>query len=120
MINPCHRGTHAGVTAMTQYTRGAGGSRTPTDPAGPVSPGPSAPWEALQIEPVVDLDEEDVVGLDAEQVAGIGTEVEGADVLGARGVGIQPLLLDRDGLHTGVTDCHRIASLMEVPEYLSL
>lgn len=38
MINPCHRGTHAGVTAMTQYTRGAGGSRTPTDPAGPVSP----------------------------------------------------------------------------------
>lgn len=41
-----------------------------------------------------------------------------SDVLGARGVGIQPLLLDRDGLHTDVTDCPRIASLMEVPEYL--
>ena len=40
-----------------------------------------------------------------------------SDVLGARGVGIQPLLLDRDGLHTGVTDCPRIASLMEVVEY---
>ena len=41
-----------------------------------------------------------------------------SDVLGARGVGIQPLLLDRDGLHADVTDCPRIASLMEVPEYL--
>ena len=41
-----------------------------------------------------------------------------SDVLGARGVGIQPLLLDRDGLNTNVTDCPRIASLMEVVEYL--
>ncbi len=41
-----------------------------------------------------------------------------SDVLGARGVGIQPLLLDRDGAHTHVTDCPRIATLMEVAEHL--
>jgi len=41
-----------------------------------------------------------------------------SDVVGARGVGIHPLLLDRDGTQTRVTDCPRISSLMEVPEHL--
>lgn len=41
-----------------------------------------------------------------------------SDVQGARGVGINPLLLDRDGAHTNVTDCPRITSLMEVAEHL--
>ena len=41
-----------------------------------------------------------------------------SDVQGARGVGIHPLLLDRDGIHTDVTDCPRISSLVEVVEYL--
>ncbi|MCZ6789960.1 MAG: HAD family hydrolase [Chloroflexi bacterium] len=41
-----------------------------------------------------------------------------SDVLGARGVGIHPLLLDRDGTQTHVTDCPRISSLMEVVEHL--
>ncbi|MCH7706134.1 MAG: HAD-IA family hydrolase [Chloroflexi bacterium] len=41
-----------------------------------------------------------------------------SDVQGARGVGIRPLLLDRDGVMTDVTDCPRIGSLMEVLDYL--
>ena len=41
-----------------------------------------------------------------------------SDIIGARGVGIHPLLLDRDGTQTHVTDCPRIASLMEVVEHL--
>ena len=41
-----------------------------------------------------------------------------SDVQGARGVGIRPLLLDRDGVMTDVTDCPRIGSLMEVLDHL--
>ena len=41
-----------------------------------------------------------------------------SDVVGAHGVGIHPLLLDRDGTQTHVTDCPRISSLMEIPEHL--
>ena len=41
-----------------------------------------------------------------------------SDVVGARGVGIHPLLLDRDGTQAHVTDCPRISSLMEVVEHL--
>jgi len=41
-----------------------------------------------------------------------------SDVEGARGVGIRPLLLDRDGVMTDVTDCPRIGSLIEVLNYL--
>ena len=41
-----------------------------------------------------------------------------SDVVGARGVGIYPLLLDRDGTQTHITDCPRISSLMEVVEHL--
>ena len=41
-----------------------------------------------------------------------------SDVVGARGVGIYPLLLDRDGTQTLITDCPRISSLMEVVEHL--
>ncbi len=41
-----------------------------------------------------------------------------SDVQGAQGVGIRPLLLDRDGVMTDVTDCPRIGSLIEVLDYL--
>ena len=41
-----------------------------------------------------------------------------SDVVGSQGVGIHPLLLDRDGTQTHVTDCPRISSLMEVVEHL--
>jgi putative hydrolase of the HAD superfamily len=41
-----------------------------------------------------------------------------SDVLGAKGVGISPLLLDRDGFWEGVKDCPRIRSLSEIVNYL--
>jgi len=40
------------------------------------------------------------------------------DVVGARGVGIRPLLLDRYGYYEHVTDCPRISSLHQVVDYL--
>jgi putative hydrolase of the HAD superfamily len=40
------------------------------------------------------------------------------DVLGARGVGISPILLDRADYYAEITDCPRIKSLTEVIEYL--
>jgi putative hydrolase of the HAD superfamily len=41
------------------------------------------------------------------------------DVLGARGVGISPILLDRADYYAEITDCPRIKSLTEVTKYLS-
>ena len=40
------------------------------------------------------------------------------DVVGANGVGMRGILLDRSGLFEGVTDCPRIHSLTQVAEYL--
>ena len=42
-----------------------------------------------------------------------------SDIDGARGVGINPVLLDRDGNHGNVPDCPRIESLMELPALLA-
>jgi len=41
-----------------------------------------------------------------------------ADVVGARGVGIKPLLLDRDGFGSELDDCTRIRGLGEVAGHL--
>ena len=41
-----------------------------------------------------------------------------SDVLGAKGVGINPLLLDRDGFWEGINDCPRIRGLSETVNYL--
>ena len=38
-----------------------------------------------------------------------------SDVDGARNVGIQPILLDRDRNHVGYSECPRIETLMELP-----
>jgi putative hydrolase of the HAD superfamily len=40
------------------------------------------------------------------------------DVLGARGAGMQAILLDRTGYHEDITDCPRIRTLAEVAEHL--
>ena len=40
------------------------------------------------------------------------------DVLGARGVGISPILLDRTDYYAEITDCPRIHSLVEISKYL--
>lgn len=40
------------------------------------------------------------------------------DVVGARGVGINPILIDRYDLHPDISDCPRIHSLAELAPYL--
>jgi len=42
-----------------------------------------------------------------------------SDVLGARAVGIHPVLIDRDGWHPKLDDCPRIASLRELESLLA-
>ena len=42
-----------------------------------------------------------------------------SDIEGARGVGIGPVLLDRDGNHRDFEDCPRIETLMELPWLLA-
>ena len=51
------------------------------------------------------------------EVVHVGDQLE-SDVEGARRVGITPVLLDRDGNHPGVTHCHRIEELPELPALL--
>lgn len=57
-------------------------------------------------------------GVDPEDAAHVGDQIS-SDVDGARNVGIQPVLLDRDGNHVGYRDCPRIETLMELPGMVS-
>ncbi len=57
-------------------------------------------------------------GVDPEDAAHVGDQIS-SDVNGARNVGIQPVLLDRDGNHVGYRDCPRIETLMELPGMVS-
>lgn len=54
----------------------------------------------------------------AEQALHVGDQY-GVDVVGARGVGISPILLDREDAYPEVTDCPRIHTLAEVADYLN-
>jgi putative hydrolase of the HAD superfamily len=56
-------------------------------------------------------------GVAASEAIHVGDQYH-SDVLGAKGVGINPLLLDRDGFWEGVNDCPRIRSLGEIANYL--
>ena len=56
------------------------------------------------------------VGVSAEEVVHVGDTYE-ADIVGARNVGIRPILLDRDGTQTGNWR-ETIQSLTELPELL--
>ena len=56
------------------------------------------------------------VGVSAEEAVHIG-DTYAADIVGARGVGIRPILLDRDGTQAGRWD-ETIRSLNELPELL--
>jgi len=56
-------------------------------------------------------------GVAASEAIHVGDQYH-SDVLGAKGVGINPLLLDRDGFWEGVDDCPRIRSLGEIVNYL--
>lgn len=56
-------------------------------------------------------------GVAADEAIHVGDQYT-VDVVGARGVGIAPILLDRSGMYPEVTDCPRIQSLTELTEYL--
>lgn len=57
-------------------------------------------------------------GVKAEEAIHVGDQYR-LDVIGARGVGITPLLLDRFDLYPEVADCPRLRSLAELERYLS-
>ena len=56
-------------------------------------------------------------GVGASEAVHIGDQYD-LDVVGARAVGITPVLIDRYNLYPEVTDCPRIHTLPEVVEYL--
>ena len=47
----------------------------------------------------------------------IGDQYE-IDVVGARGAGMYPILIDRTDFHPDITDCPRIRTLAEVTDYV--
>lgn len=53
----------------------------------------------------------------ADQAIHVGDQYH-IDVVGAKSVGIRPLLLDRDDFYAEITDCPRLRSLSEVVNYL--
>ena len=56
-------------------------------------------------------------GVEASEVVHVGDQYK-LDVVGARGVGINPILIDRYNLYPEVSDCPRICNLTEIAEYL--
>ena len=60
----------------------------------------------------------DKAGVSPKDVIHVGDQPI-SDVEGARGVGINAVLLDRDGNHPDFQDCPRIESLMEIPGLLA-
>jgi len=59
----------------------------------------------------------DQAGVNAAEAVYIGDQYE-VDVVGARGVGIAPILIDRYDAYPEVSDCPRIHSLTELDKYL--
>jgi len=56
-------------------------------------------------------------GVKASEAIHVGDQYK-LDVVGARGVGITPILIDRHDLYPEISDCPRIHSLTELTEYL--
>ena len=59
----------------------------------------------------------DKAGVKAAEAVHVGDQYE-LDVAGARGVGINPILIDRYEIYPEVSDCPRIQSLSELAKYL--
>ncbi len=59
----------------------------------------------------------DMAGVEPQEALHVGDQYHG-DVVGARGVGIHPVLLDRDGLLTSFDDVDRIGGLDEVVRFV--
>ena len=53
-------------------------------------------------------------GAEPQEAVHVGDQLT-SDVEGARGVGINPVLIDRDGIHADVDDCPRIETLTQLP-----
>ena len=60
----------------------------------------------------------EAVGVSAAEAVHVGDTYE-ADIVGAQGVGIRPILIDRDGTQTGRWD-ETIQNLSQLPELLSI
>lgn len=56
-------------------------------------------------------------GVSASEAMHVGDQYM-IDIVGARGVGIRPILIDRYDIYPEVTDCPRIHTLAEVAEYI--
>ena len=59
----------------------------------------------------------DKAGVNASDAVHVGDQYK-LDVIGARGVGINPILIDRYDIYPEVNDCPRIHNLTEVAQYL--
>ena len=68
-------------------------------------------------EPPIFLAALDRAGVNASEAVHVGDQYK-LDVVGARGVGINPILIDRYDLYPEASDCPRITSLSQLAEYL--
>ena len=67
--------------------------------------------------PTIFLAALDRAKVDASQAVHVGDQYN-LDVVGARGVGITPILIDRYDIYPQVSDCSRIHNLTELAQYL--
>jgi putative hydrolase of the HAD superfamily len=67
--------------------------------------------------PLIFLAALDSAGVEAEESIYVGDQYS-CDVVGARGVGMKPVLVDRYDLFTNVSNCARIRSLAEVVDHV--
>ncbi|MEE8470255.1 MAG: HAD-IA family hydrolase [Dehalococcoidia bacterium] len=77
----------------------------------------SSEVDAEKPHPLIFLTALGYAGVSATETIHVGDQYH-SDVIGARGVGINPLLLDRYGFWEAVNDCPRIPSLTEIVNYL--
>lgn len=59
----------------------------------------------------------DRAGVNASEAVHVGDQYK-IDIVGARGAGISPILIDRYNIYPDVSDCPRIFSLTELPDHL--
>ncbi len=59
----------------------------------------------------------DKAGVNASEAVHVGDQYK-LDVIGARGVGISPILIDRYDIYPNISDCPRIHSLTELAQHL--
>ncbi len=77
----------------------------------------SAEVGADKPKPAIFLKALELAGVKAGEAIHIGDQYQN-DVIGAKGVGISPILLDRADYYAEITDCPRIRSLTEISKYL--